>query len=494
MISLRKWQRFLPNTKDTRLSVWFHTSFQEVVSLLPLYMDRVRAFSGPLHGFDTTPMFQDVKLRHDWDGAVTNFLRRQEKAGGPPTAVAIVLDAQSTSNLHVERGFWFAANTNLEQQNPEEYGARVLWPAVYLRSTIHMAAAAAAGSSGSLSGLLRSTAVSSKTSLLSSWSSSDIVKTGSGRNSSEQVSQAAQMNNYWNVMEYGPDEGRAVHSWPHSEWDALMALLDNKSSLQVGSSDASDLATSRHLDASESRLAEEPVAVTYMDEDEEARTSSDNMLDMEEHALSLFSTTLEEITPSSPRAALLKSSNQEKKQQQSTFHVVSLSAFLSMVVIVKGEEESRWHHRRRSRLGDEEIRSFLDDMASKLRVAKQFAPSRLPNIKNNVDSRNPARLKPLTEDMIGWSDENVKSFLKQVKGTFGLRPANPLQESLRVSSILSRCTLSPGTSPGSTPGGTRRRRNWRSKPEMPESAAALFLGPDLATLFGDAFCVGGYTV
>lgn len=475
MIGLRKWQRFLPKTKDTRLSIWFHSSFQDVVCLLPVYMDRVRAFSGPLHGFDTTPMFQDVKLRYDWDGAVATFLKRQEKAGGPPTAVSIVLDAQSTSNLHVERGFWLAANTP-EEKSPEEYGARVLWPAVYLRSTIHLAAAAA--SSGFGNGLLRASVLTSKTSLLPSWSSAEMSKSGS-RNS--ELGQAALTRNHWNVMEYGPDEGKAVHSWPHSEWDALMALLDNKSSQQVDS-DTSDLTTSRFdtRDVSQSRLAEEPVAVTYtdnMDEDDDAKTSSDSILALDEHAGSLFSTSFE--TPSSQTPP--QGFNREKQhlsQQTSTFHVVSLSAFLSMVVIVKGEEESRWH-RRRSRLGDEEIRSFLDDMASKLRVAKQFAPSRLPTVKTG-DARAP-RLKPLTEDMIGWTDEDVKSLLKQLKGTFGLRPVNPLQESLRVSSILSRSTISPG----STPGRSRRRRNWRSKPEMPESAAALFLGADLAPLFGD---------
>jgi hypothetical protein len=290
--------------------------------------------------------------------------------------------------------------------------------------------------------------------------------------------QAALPTNHSTVMEYGPDQGKAVHSWPHSEWDALMALLDNKSSLQVGI-DSSDLATSRAdaPDVSQSRLAEEPVAVTYtdMDDDEEAKASSDSIIDVEENVASLFSTILETPSPQTPP----QNSIQEK--QSSTFHVVSLSAFLSMVVIVKGEEESRWH-RRRSRLGDEEIRSFLDDMASKLRVSKQFAPSRLPIVKS-CDSLGP-RLKPLTEDMIGWTDENVTSFLKRLKGSFGLRPANPLQESLRVASILSRRVLSPGTpsTPGSSP---RRRRNWRSKPEMPESAAALFLGSDLATLFGD---------
>jgi hypothetical protein len=477
MISLRKWQRFLPKTKETRLSTWFHTSFQEVVSLLPLYMDRVRAFSGPLHGFDTTHLFQDAKLRHDWDGAVMAFLKRQEKAGGPPTAVSIVLDAQSTSNLHVERGFWLAANAP-EEKSPEEYGARVLWPAVYLRSTIHLAAAAASAGFGS--GLLRSSGVTSKTSLLPSWSSAEMVKSGS-RNS--ELGQAALATNHWNVMEYGPDEGRAVHSWPHSEWDALMALLDNKSSLQIDS-DNFDLATSRvdANDVSHSRLAEEPVAVTYtdMDEDDDAKTSSDSILALEEHGTSLFSTSFE--IPS-PQMTPPQNANREKQHlsQQSTFHVVSLSAFLSMVVIVKGEEESRWH-RRRSRLGDEEIRSFLDDMASKLRVAKQFAPSRLPTVKSGDSSRAP-RLKPLTEDMIGWTDDNVKSFLKELKGSFGLRPANPLQESLRVSSILSRCTLSPSSTPGAS--RSRRRRHWRSKPEMPESAAALFLGSDLATLFGD---------
>jgi hypothetical protein len=478
MISLRKWQRFLPPTTDTRLSLWFQTSFQEVVSLLPLYMDRVRAFSGPLYGFDTVPMFQDnATLRHDWDDAVQAFLKKQDKVGGPPTAVAIVLDAQSTCNLHVERGFWLAATSNAaEEKSPEELGARVLWPAVYLRSTLHLAAATAEALSKKHHG--------SRSSLLPSWTSDNSLRSKPGLRPSDvslrnkpglRPSELAQANtNHWHVMEYGPDEGRVVNSWPHSEWDSLMVLLDNKSS----GTDASDLPLSREDAAkvSQSRLAEEPVAVTYIDmgEDEDAKTSLDSIfLTEEEPAASLFSTGLDmPLSPQTPP---------QNSNQQSTFHVVSLSAFLSMVVVVKGEEESRWG-RKRYRLADEQIRHFLDVMASKLRIANLFAPSRLPQGADSSSLRQQPRLKPLADDMIGWTDENVKTFLKELKGTFGLRPANPLQESLRMSSSRSRRTLSPST----TPGGSRRRRKWRStRPAMNESATAFFLGPNLAALVSD---------
>jgi hypothetical protein len=479
MVSLRKWKRLLPETCDTRLSQWFQTTFEEVVSLLPIYMDRVRAFSGPLYGFDSAPLFQNELLRHDWDASVAEFLRRQEKAGGPPTAVAIVLDAKGTSNLHVERGFWLSGTNGItEEKKPEPSDTRVLWPAVYMRSTVHSTAAAShralsvsTASLRSSSGLLRASGgggPSSRSSLLSNWSST----------SERAAPLTKSISTPWHVMEYGPDEGNVINSWPHSEWEALVgALLDNKSSFM--GLDTGDMSSNRVAsdNTSPARLADEPVAVTYADLEDEEEAKRESLFSVEEQAASLFSTSIEPSPTSSPKV-------KHEQKQQSTFHVVSLSPFLSMVVIIKGEQESLWH-RRRSRLGDEEIRSFLDDIASKLRIARQFTPSRLPAVSFKVGDME-TRLKALAE-VTDWNGKSVKSFVRQLKDTFGLRPTL-LQDGALNSTSLSRSSArSPSRRQPSTPAG-RKRRKWRNKPAesaLPKSAAALFLGPELAFMVTD---------
>jgi len=89
-------------TQDCALVQWMKTTFQDYLSIIPLVFDRVHAFATPLYRFDQKvlldatrnerTLLDDKRGATDLDVLVVDFLRRQEKAGGPDVAVAIVLD------------------------------------------------------------------------------------------------------------------------------------------------------------------------------------------------------------------------------------------------------------------------------------------------------------------------------------------------------------------------------------------------------------------
>ena len=115
IVSLRQWQsqlvlveeqeESLGGGKDrTRMSMWLRESYQRMVSALPLYFDRADTMAGSMYGFDNSEG-RSSRLKCELNAVVMDFLKRQERLGGPPTAVAIVLDAIGTSNLSPDRGF-----------------------------------------------------------------------------------------------------------------------------------------------------------------------------------------------------------------------------------------------------------------------------------------------------------------------------------------------------------------------------------------------------
>jgi len=154
VVNLRQWQLHLPSQKiDTNVARWMNKSFQEIRSLLPIYFDRTKTFATPLYGFDVALLDKrgsdTTTKKTEWNAAVTDFLARQDKLSGPPTAVAVLLDGEGTSNLHVERGFCLSqpvaaslksglSDAEPKREASDENNARVLWPAVYLRSTLHL--------------------------------------------------------------------------------------------------------------------------------------------------------------------------------------------------------------------------------------------------------------------------------------------------------------------------------------------------------------------
>lgn len=407
----------------------------------------------------------------DWEAKVIDFLRRQEKAGGPPTVVAVVLDALGADNLHVERGLEMD-RVDVKEMETVDLPERVLWPAVYMRSTLHLDAAAPphrshhGKTSMANTDVVRKRASSSKKSL-SEWassqssseqSSSRLFGSTSTRNLEVDIHRAKPQNH---ILEYGP-EGAATTTWPHNEWTALVSLLEispvpedgilnDPIHIRAGSNDS--------FLVESFRMAEEPVAVTYRHDTVEPKEGQQQWGPSLERAVRIFG-----VYANSDMNAVDAHAVREHDKQRSTFHIVSLSKYLSMVVMVKDEEESHFL-RRRNPLTDEEIRDFMNGMAAHWNVSRLFSHDRLPAPLSTT------RIELLHDE---WDNTKIEDLIRRVKTAFGLRPTSyPLTEGHRGISFLGR----------SSPKRPLRRSRQRSTVEDSHSAAAFFLGPELANLF-----------
>ena len=450
MISLRRLQISVQVPVRTRLEKWFDESCRVLVSLLPTYFDRVSAFAKPLYGFDPVPA--PSSPFQDWEAKVNEFLRKQDKAGGPPTAVAVVLDALGATNLHLERGFQMERE-EVKDVETAELPERTLWPAVYMRSTLHMDRSVQQhrshhGRGSSSKGYLDSQSGSEQ-------STSRMFMTPSVRSLDVESHSTIPKNR---VLEYGPDTGTAT-SWPHSEWTALVSLLEL-------SPVSDDLDSSERIQISEGlkdsfRMAEELVAVTYRDGPETAQKEFEPATTWKpslEKAVRMFG-----VYANSEMNAVDPHAVREHAKQSSTFHVVSLSKYLSMIVMVKDEEESHFL-RRRNPFTDEEIREFMNGMAAYWNVTRRFSQECLPQALSTT------RIELAHEE---WDSAKIEELIQKIKSAFGLRPTSyPLTEGHRGISFLGM---------NSPKKATRRAR------EMPvvqnsQSAAIFFLGPQLANM------------
>lgn len=96
------------NKPETALSLWIMTTFQDYLAIMAVVFDKTHTFSTPLYGFDQQILMEatqaertftsDKKAVVDLDNMVIDFLRRQDKAGGAATAVAVVLDTGGLSD------------------------------------------------------------------------------------------------------------------------------------------------------------------------------------------------------------------------------------------------------------------------------------------------------------------------------------------------------------------------------------------------------------
>lgn len=243
ILNLRYWQLHLPPKEyGTQFAEWMRQLYLAVLGLLPIYFDRIRVSATQLYGFDTSLLSTKSNgivptaeaNANDFDSIVKDFLIRQERLGGPSMAVALVLDAVATSNIHVERGVRIATSMGGVDTKVD---ARVAWPAIYLRSTRHVTSIPPPPppTSTSGSGLFRS----SQAAILSNWSSAGSVNSSplsaliggrktmrspaSGSSFRKNVPAAAVSA----VLEYGPDTGTAT-TWPHNDWDIVVDLLSRR--------------------------------------------------------------------------------------------------------------------------------------------------------------------------------------------------------------------------------------------------------------------------
>ena len=461
-MSLRRFQTNIQIPARTRIEKWFDESCRILISLLPIYFDRVASFAKPLYGFEPVlpPPSTTSPFAKNWEAQVTEFLRKQEKGGGPPTAVAVVLDALGADNLHVERGYQ-GRREEAKEVDARELPERVLWPAVYLRSTLHLDQTSSHHLQRSPSGRGRQ---GSSSKFLSEWGSS---QASSSEQLSSRIFGSPSIRNLDidphvlkpknHILEYGP-EGHAT-SWPHNDWAALVSLLEIS---PVSEEAAEDVMLADGTKES-FRMAEELVAVTYREDDQvptalpETKTTWKPSL---ERAVRMFGVYANSETNAPVDAHAVR----EHRKQRSTFHIVTLSKYLSMVVMVKDEEDGHFL-RRRTPLSDEQIRAFMNDMAVHWNITRRFSPESLPRALSTT------RIELFHEE---WDTPRILDLIHKIKSTFGLRPASfPLGEGPRGISFLGM------NSPKKAP------RRLRDPPvvEDTHAAATFFLGPELANLF-----------
>lgn len=136
----------LVSHKSTALVLWAKTAFQDFLSMMPLIFDRIHAFAHPLYGFDQQVLLEatqkertfqsDSKGVVDLDSIVSNFLRRQEKASGTPTSVAIVLNTEGLQDDEGESQDCQTSQPSREQTRPATKPTR-LAPRVELGFALH---------------------------------------------------------------------------------------------------------------------------------------------------------------------------------------------------------------------------------------------------------------------------------------------------------------------------------------------------------------------
>jgi hypothetical protein len=503
LLSLRSFKGCLrepSNHPKSRLNLWFRSTYDRIASVLPVYFDRIQAFSAPLYGCDTSALLHGKKVDAEWNAAVLDVLRRQEKSG-TPTALLLVLDAESAETAHVQKGLQLASLPSHDGGEPDD--DQIRWPALYVRSTLHLTSGGQSSSRPSStqgsSGYLNS---SSQGSMLQNWSISGNPSTNSlVSTASTKVPLAFSKAS---VLEYAPESGNA--SWPHSEWHRLSTLLRNHRPYGNIAADIDHRALWR-LSMS---------AVTYRDHDEDfarpSLVSHDSMRSVDDGSDLLGASTSFDRSPRKPPPADPTS----KEKPSSVFHTCPVSDFLTLVAIVDVEgDDHRW--RRRSGLTDQEIRDVLLEFARQLSVVRNFTVYNIPsNQQDNAvvkslrysfkASQTPSARTPKSDASVtgasrdgpspALTDEFVRGFLRDVKMALGLRPVNPLtHDALRSTATLSptsrrflaqRASTVSASSSSSSLLGLRRNQNRTFDKEaerLDESALDLFLGSDLASLF-----------
>lgn len=240
------------------------------------------------------------------------------------------------------------------------------------------------------------------------------------------------------------DPYKNTQEWPHTEWDDLTTVLRN----EVNPEELGPAMTFRAKGVDESPPTTASTAPDFL-----ARA------------------------PAAP---------------ESYFHVASLSSTscLWLVAIVKDDDAAadsgRWNlriPRGGNNYTEEDIRAFVDHMASKLRVSNlvyktTFEQEVRETIVNSSTGQPPIDLKSKktlsAEDLVSeWTEQKTQECLRTIKSHFGLRPQSPMVEPLKSPYQLQFPAF-----------GNQRKlrgRKRRSK-HVDESAAAWFLGPELLKL------------
>jgi hypothetical protein len=475
ILSAQKTKGCLRPSSKTCIQLWMRQTLQRLIAMFPIIFDRIQAFSKPLYGFqavkpDLLPRGENyLGWSEDLESQVLDFLRRQDKAGGPPMAVSVVLDASSVKqkkgeHSKIERGFALSENPLGPTKQTEACDDVISqWPAVYMRTTVHHGLQPSSGSHGSsiLENMRRNTSRADRSSMLGSKSSYSNDGSSSTLRpwSSESTKHSAEDgNSELNVLEYAPDSGGPSTSWPHASWKRLVAVL-------TGTGEEPD------------SPAEETSKPSIFESFDHASLRN---LELDLKSLTWAGGARDNDTMLNDKGDRSSFSSRKglRSNDPTSFHISALSDYMWLVVMIKSGEESRWHRRRSSKVVEEEASDFLAHFAGRLRIAGWFQASWAQELRETTMKRN-----GLGSDLIDdikaerlWNDEDLQIFLQSLKDAFRLRaPRNSIAGPLKSSYRLGFRSTG-GKSP-------KFGRNYsRATPPLPNlqiSAAALFLGPDL---------------
>jgi hypothetical protein len=475
ILSAQKAKGRLRLSSKTCIQVWMRQTLQRLIAMLPIIFDRIQAFSKPLYGFqaltpDCLPRGENyLGSSEDLESQVLDFLRRQDKAGGPSMAVSVVLDASALKLKKVERGLALNETTVNSTKQTDSDVVVSQWPAVYMRTTVHPSGS----THGSiLDNMRRNTSRTDRSSMLGSRSHMDKSSCSNDGSSSTlrpwsndaTKHPAGDGKTELNVLEYAPESGGPSTAWPHTSWKSLVAVL-------TGTGEDPD---------SPVEEASRPSILESFD-----HTSLRN-LELELKSLTLpawAGARNDDILNEGADRSSLSSRKILRNNDPTSLHISALSDYMWLVVMIKSGEESRWHRRRSSKVVEEEVGDFLADFAGRIRMAEWFKTVhaqelRETSIKINCLGSN--LVDEIKEERI-WNDEDIQIFLQSLKDAFRLRaPRNaltvPFKSSYRLG-FRSTGTKSPKFG----------RSFSRAPPPFPNlqiSAAAFFLGPDLMHAIG----------
>jgi hypothetical protein len=151
-------------TNTTCVGQWMLKLLHQLISLFPVFFDRVASSATSLYGFEKKKTTMTTTFDTSLQGSdprvgpqsqdndllrlkLTELLRMEERAGGPPMAITVMFHHTITSmngsfNLNFDRGFSSSAmltsdGDDVVKAKPlsDSQSAILRWPAIFLRST-----------------------------------------------------------------------------------------------------------------------------------------------------------------------------------------------------------------------------------------------------------------------------------------------------------------------------------------------------------------------
>lgn len=576
------------STCPTPIQLWLRLFLINLLSMMPVFFDRIDAFSSPLYSFqkqllaregqhvtgaESKGLFgisglqaqpssrqlqndndhsrdisvcpaaeRDVGPEHygtanNLDAVVIEFLRKHQNKGGSPLAVSVVFDSASAKQPNFERGFICSPNMDkAKPKNDTECSSQDdplrLWPATYMRTTIHAGTAGASidfhhqsatnsvanlmnwnggKSSRSRSGLNLSPDKGSQLTVNRSRSSSQSTRIRSSQSTKTRSvdSESATMHqgghdSRLNVLEYAPASGKVT--WPHNEWPKLVSLISSQAEIESAEPSHSNVWDGNAVTYKDSSPMQSSTIGSTNSFDgievENANIAADSMFKMFPSVMSIASLAdaggaddtlgggktniaFKNLTRTGSFGGVASGASSPQARPHGTlpsaYHAVRLNKFMWMVVIVEGETE-KWHRRRPRGLADDEIRSFLNEMASMLSIDKLFGEYMIAKARSASQCLDvPVVLRNMNLSSLWkggcWKETESNNFLNDVKDMLGLQPSSPLMEPLKSPYFNSSLRTRRAQQSKKRAVSETKQRGIGSDHEM--SAMAFFLGPEL---------------